>query len=118
LTAGDPDPATTRDIALAAVDNGADAIELGCRSAIAADGPVIQRASERAVERITAGGVLELAKELHAAKPATGLVLFCAEPRRADGDEEVLRTSRRGGADGVLLWTIVERRSTGGDAQA
>ena len=34
LTAGDPDLATTREIALAAIDNGADVIELGCRSAI------------------------------------------------------------------------------------
>ena len=50
LTAGDPDLAATRDIALAAIDNGADVIEAGC--AVQAirwlpDGPVIQQASER-----------------------------------------------------------------------
>jgi tryptophan synthase alpha chain len=65
LTAGDPDLATTRDIALAAIDNGADVIELGVPfSDPLADGPVIQRASERAVghgTRLT--DVLGLAKE-------------------------------------------------------
>ena len=46
LTAGDPDLATTREIALAAIDNGADVIELGVPfSDPLADGPVIQRAS-------------------------------------------------------------------------
>ena len=54
LTAGDPGLATTRDIALAAIDNGADVIELGVPfSDPLADGPVIQRASERAVARGT-----------------------------------------------------------------
>src|SRR5271165_5413582 len=78
LTAGDPDLATTREIALAAIDAGADVIELGVPfSDPLADGPVIQRASERAV----AGGtrlvdVLGLAAELHAARPDTGLVIF------------------------------------------
>ena len=50
LTAGDPDLQTTLEIALAAIDNGADVIELGVPfSDPLADGPVIQRASERAV---------------------------------------------------------------------
>ena len=49
LTAGDPSLEITRDIALAAIDNGADVIELGVPfSDPLADGPVIQRASERA----------------------------------------------------------------------
>ena len=78
LTAGDPDLATTRDIALAAIDNGADVIELGVPfSDPLADGPVIQRASERAVARGTRlTDVLGLAKELRTARPAAGLVLF------------------------------------------
>ena len=54
LTAGDPDLATTRDMAIAAIDNGADVIELGVPfSDPLADGPVIQRASERAVAQGT-----------------------------------------------------------------
>src|ERR1700678_1316616 len=78
LTAGDPDLATTKDIALAAIDNGADVIELGVPfSDPLADGPVIQRASERAVARgVRLTDVLELAKELRTARPAAGLVLF------------------------------------------
>src|SRR5436305_13441561 len=78
LTAGDPDLATTRDIALAAIDNGADVIELGVPfSDPLADGPVIQRASERAVARGTRlTDVLGLAKELRAARPTAGLVLL------------------------------------------
>src|SRR6201989_66283 len=78
LTAGDPDLATTRDIALAAIDNGADGIELGAPSSDPlADGPVIQRASERAVARGTRlRDVLGLAKQLRAARPSAGLVLF------------------------------------------
>jgi tryptophan synthase alpha chain len=78
LTAGDPDLATTRDIALAAIDNGADVIELGVPfSDPLADGPVIQRASQRAVARGTRlTDVLGLAKELRAARPSCGLVLF------------------------------------------
>ncbi len=78
LTAGDPSLATTRDIALAAIDNGADVIELGVPfSDPLADGPVIQRASERAVARGTRlTDVLALAAELRKLRPQAGLVLF------------------------------------------
>jgi len=78
LTAGDPDLAITRDIALAAIDNGADVIELGVPfSDPLADGPVIQRASQRAVARGTRlTEVLGLAQQLRAARPSAGLVLF------------------------------------------
>ena len=78
LTVGDPDVATTRAIALAAIDAGADVIELGVPfSDPVADGPVIQRASERAVARgVTLADVLLLAAELRAHRPDAGLVLF------------------------------------------
>ena len=71
LTAGDPDLGTTRDIALAAIDNGADVIELGVPfSDPLADGPVIQRASERAVARgVRLSDVLGVARELRKARP-------------------------------------------------
>ncbi len=50
VTCGDPNLATTREIILAAIDAGADVIELGVPfSDPLADGPVIQRASERAL---------------------------------------------------------------------
>src|SRR5579863_4485266 len=78
LTAGDPDLATTRDIALAAIDNGADVIELGVPfSDPLADGPVIQRASERAVARgVRLADVLGLCRELRDARPNAGIILF------------------------------------------
>ena len=50
LTSGDPSLAATREIALAAIDAGAEVIELGVPfSDPLADGPVIQRAMERAL---------------------------------------------------------------------
>ena len=102
LTAGDPDLAATREIALAAIDNGADVIELGVPfSDPLADGPVIQRASQRAVAKgTTLAQVLGLAAELRKARPSAGLVLFsylnpvvrmgmkafCAKAAEADAD--------------------------------
>src|SRR5664279_1397293 len=78
LTAGDPSIETTRAIALEAIDAGADVIELGVPfSDPLADGPVIQRAMERAVARGTSlKDVVALAGEIRAARPQAGLVIF------------------------------------------
>jgi tryptophan synthase alpha chain len=110
LTAGDPDLATTKDIALAAIDNGADVIELGVPfSDPLADGPVIQRASERAVARgVRLTDVLELTKELRAARPAAGLVLFSyLNPVVRMGMETFCARAAEAGADGVLLTDMI-----------
>jgi tryptophan synthase alpha chain len=110
LTAGDPDLATTRDIALATIDNGADVIELGVPfSDPLADGPVIQRASERAVARgTTLTDVLGLAKELRAARPAAGLVLFSyLNPVVRMGMKTFCAKAAEVGADGVLLTDMI-----------
>jgi tryptophan synthase alpha chain len=110
LTAGDPDLATTRDIALAAIDNGAEVIELGVPfSDPLADGPVIQRASERAVARGTRlSDVLALAKELRAARPACGLVLFSyLNPVVRMGMKQFCEAAKEAGADGVLLTDMI-----------
>ena len=110
LTAGDPDLATTRDIALAAIDNGADVIELGVPfSDPLADGPVIQRASERAVARGTRlSDVLALAKELRTARPQCGLVLFSyLNPVVRMGLKQFCAAARDAGADGVLLTDMI-----------
>ena len=71
ITCGDPDIATTREIILSAVDAGAEVIELGVPfSDPVADGPVIQRACERALRNgTTLGDVLKLAREVRAQKP-------------------------------------------------
>jgi len=110
LTAGDPDLATTKDIALAAIDSGADVIELGVPfSDPLADGPVIQRASERAVARgVRLTDVLELAKELRAARPAAGLVLFSyLNPVVRMGMGTFCARAAEAGADGVLLTDMI-----------
>jgi len=77
LTCGDPDLPTTLDIALGAIDAGADVIELGVPfSDPVADGPVIQRASERALRHGTSlSQVLEVAKEIRK-KSDAGLIIF------------------------------------------
>ena len=78
VTAGDPSLEATRAIALAAIDAGADVIELGVPfSDPLADGPVIQRASERALARGTRlADVTQLARKLRAERPQAGLVVF------------------------------------------
>jgi tryptophan synthase alpha chain len=114
LTAGDPDLGTTRDIALAAIDNGADVIELGVPfSDPLADGPVIQRASERAVARGTRlTDVLALAKELRAARPRAGLVLFSyLNPVVRMGMKTFCARAAEAGADGVLLTDMIVEES-------
>jgi tryptophan synthase alpha chain len=110
LTAGDPDLATTRDIALAAIDNGADLIELGVPfSDPLADGPVIQRASERAVAKGTRlTDVLGLAKELRAARPQAGIILFSyLNPVLRLGLKDFCAQAAEAGADGVLLTDMI-----------
>ena len=110
FTAGDPDLATTREMALAAIDNGADVIELGVPfSDPLADGPVIQRASERAVARGTRlTDVLGLMKELRAARPAAGLVVFSyLNPVVRMGMEKFCAAAAEAGADGVLLTDMI-----------
>ena len=110
LTAGDPDLETTRDIALSAIDNGADVIELGVPfSDPLADGPVIQRASGRAVERgVRLVDVLQLAAELRAARPTAGLVLFSyLNPVVRLGLRSFCKRAAEAGADGVLLTDMI-----------
>src|SRR2546429_9689756 len=77
VTCGDPDLATTLDIILAAIDAGAGVIELGVPfSDPVADGPVIQRASERALKHgTTLDQVLKLSAEVRKRSQA-GLIIF------------------------------------------
>jgi tryptophan synthase alpha chain len=110
LTAGDPDLATTRAMALAAIDNGADVIELGVPfSDPLADGPVIQRASERALAHGTKlSDVLVLCKELRTARPQAGIILFSyLNPVVRMGLEAFAAAAKAAGADGVLLTDMI-----------
>ncbi len=110
LTAGDPSLAATRDIALAAIDAGADVLELGVPfSDPLGDGPVIQRASERAIARGTRlKDVLALAKEIRTARPSAGLVLFTyLNPILRYGMARFADEASAAGADGVLVIDLI-----------
>lgn len=110
VTAGDPSLEATRDIALAAIDAGADVIELGVPfSDPLADGPVIQRASERALLRGTSlKNVLALAGDIRAARPNAGLVIFTyLNPILRYGLSRFVDHAAAAGADGVLVTDLI-----------
>ncbi len=105
LTCGDPDLATSRDIALAAIDAGADVIELGVPfSDPVADGPVIQRASERALRHgTTLHQVLEVGKEIRK-RSAAGLIIFTyLNPVMRMGLMKFSAAAHDAGVDGALI---------------
>lgn len=106
VTIGDPDLETTRAIVLAAIDAGAGVIELGVPfSDPVADGPVIQRASERALRNHTSvQDVLRLAEELRRERPQAGLIVFSyLNPLLRFGLERFADEARRAGVDGALV---------------
>jgi tryptophan synthase alpha chain len=106
VTCGDPDLATTRDIVLAAIEAGADVIELGVPfSDPVADGPVIQRASERALKHGTSlAQVLKLAAEVREHAQSAGLIIFSyLNPILRMGMEKFCAVARHAGIDGVLV---------------
>jgi len=116
LTAGDPSLEVTRALALESIDAGADVIELGVPfSDPLADGPVIQRASERAVARGTRlKDVLELAKEIRAARPTAGLVIFSYfNPILRYGLTKFADEAAAAGADGVLVTDLIVEEASG-----
>jgi tryptophan synthase alpha chain len=104
ITAGDPSLDATEKIVLAAAEAGADVIELGVPfSDPVADGPTIQRASERAVRNgTTLAGVIELVRRLRA-RTEVPLVLFSYfNPILQMGIEKFAEAASAAGADGVL----------------
>src|ERR1700729_4420725 len=106
MTCGDPDLATTRAIVLSAIEAGADVIELGVPfSDPVADGPVIQRASERALKHGTClAQVLTLAADVRQQVQSTGLVVFSyLNPILRMGLEKFCKVARHAGVDGALL---------------
>ena len=106
LTCGDPDIATSRATALAAIDAGADVIELGVPfSDPVADGPVIQRASERALKSGTSiKQVIAVGAELRKARPNAGLIIFTYfNPVLRMGIVEFARQLASNGIDGALI---------------
>jgi len=106
LTCGDPDMATTRDVVLGAAAAGADVIELGVPfSDPVADGPVIQRASERALRNgATLEQVLDLARDVRSKSPDVGLIVFSYfNPVLRFGVSRFCAAAADAGVDGALI---------------
>ena len=106
VTAGDPLVASTPDLMHALVRAGADVIELGVPfSDPMADGPVIQRAGDRAIAAGTSlARVLEFVAEFRRRDVRTPVVLMgYANPIECMGQEAFVRRAAQAGVDGVLV---------------
>jgi len=106
VTAGDPEPGLTVTLMHALVQAGADVIELGVPfSDPMADGPVIQRASDRALKQgVSLLRVLEFVREFRAGDQSTPVVLMgYANPIEAMGTGRFVAEAREAGVDGVLV---------------
>ena len=106
VTAGDPDPRATVPLMHALVAGGADVIELGVPfSDPMADGPVIQRASERALKHgVSLRDVIGYVAEFRKTNSATPVVFMgYANPVEAMGQERFADAAKNAGADGVLI---------------
>ncbi|MFI5182397.1 MAG: tryptophan synthase subunit alpha [Thermoanaerobaculia bacterium] len=109
VEAGDPDLSTTERLLPALAEAGADVLEVGIPfSDPIADGPVIQRASERSLAAgTTLPAVLDLLARLRGATDGVfgaAVVLFgYANPILAMGEEAFVERAKEAGADGVLL---------------
>lgn len=106
ITAGDPNPEATLPMMHALVAGGADIIELGIPfSDPMADGPTIQRASERALAAgMTLRKVLEVVRQFRQINNDTAVVLMgYANPIEAMGVEAFAKAAHEVGVDGVLV---------------
>ncbi|MES2499886.1 MAG: tryptophan synthase subunit alpha [Pseudomonadota bacterium] len=105
ITAGDPHPNHTVNLMHALVKTGADMIELGVPfSDPMADGPVIQRASERAlVHKVGLNKVLSMVAEFRQTDNKTPVILMgYANPIEAMGVETFTQAAKAAGIDGVI----------------
>jgi tryptophan synthase alpha chain len=105
ITAGDPNPEFTVPMMHAMVLAGADIIELGVPfSDPMADGPVIQRASERALEQgMSLRKVLQIATQFRSQDQNTPLVIMgYLNPIEAMGYEQFTNAARQADIDGVI----------------
>ncbi|MBI1357792.1 MAG: tryptophan synthase subunit alpha [Acidobacteria bacterium] len=105
LTAGDPHPDRTAELALALERGGADILELGVPfSDPMADGPVIQKASERALRAgTTLEKVIEIIREIRRSSELPVVVFSYLNPVLRYGFEAFAAKIAEAGADGALL---------------
>ncbi len=105
VTAGDPSLSRTAEILVSLAQSGADVLEVGVPfSDPLADGPVIQRASERALaSKTTLRGTLKMIREARS-RIAAPIVLFTyANPILRMGEEAFVSAAVDAGVDGVLM---------------
>jgi tryptophan synthase alpha chain len=105
LTAGDPNPAATKKLILALEEAGADVIELGVPfSDPMADGPVIQKASERALAKgMTLKKVLSLVSQVRKTSQVPLLLMGYFNPILSYGLERFARDADKAGVDGAIV---------------
>jgi tryptophan synthase alpha chain len=104
ITAGDPSLEASETIVLAAAEAGADVIELGVPfSDPVADGPTIQRASERALRGgATLAGVIDLVRRVRATSDVPLVLFSYFNPILQMGVGKFAEAASAAGADGVL----------------
>lgn len=105
VTAGDPEPWVTVPVMHALVEAGADILELGIPfSDPMSDGPVIQKACERALKNdVSLKHVLDMVKQFREKDSDTPVVLMgYANPIEAMGYKEFAKNAKQAGVDGVL----------------
>jgi tryptophan synthase alpha chain len=106
ITAGDPSPALTLPLMHALVEGGADIIELGVPfSDPMAEGPVIQRACERALKfGIGLRDVLAIVAEFRKTNSNTPIVLMgYANPIERIGQQAYIQAAKEAGVDGTIV---------------
>ncbi|HEX5000759.1 MAG TPA: tryptophan synthase subunit alpha [Terriglobia bacterium] len=113
VTAGDPDLETTRKIVLALADAGADVIELGVPfSDPIADGPVIQRATERALRNhVRLRDVLRIGAEVRRESEVPLLLFSYTNPLLRYGLEKLAADAVASGFDGILATDLTVEES-------
>ncbi|HIW42508.1 MAG TPA: tryptophan synthase subunit alpha [Candidatus Mediterraneibacter vanvlietii] len=105
ITCGDPDLETTAAVVRAAVENGADLIELGIPfSDPTAEGPVIQEANVRALNGgVTTDKIFGLVRELRKNVTVPMVFMTYANVVFSYGSERFISTCREIGIDGLIL---------------
>jgi tryptophan synthase alpha chain len=114
ITAGDPSLAATRDFVLALEEAGTDIIELGVPfSDPLADGPTIQRASERALKAgASLAGIHELVKEIRKVSQIPLVLFSYFNPILQMGLEKFAASAEAAGVDGVLATDLAPEESS------
>src|SRR5580658_10368074 len=113
ITAGDPSLDATLKFVIALAEAGADVIELGIPfSDPLADGPTIQRASERALKtHTTLAQVIDLVREIRKSSEVPIVLFGYYNPVLQMGLEKFASTSANAGADGVLITDLTPEES-------